>query len=102
MAKSDSNKNSRGAWWNAGHHVPRRDNQRGANEGLSQREIRALDRENSRPWGQSIFASSSISDRAKEAQRRARSKAKGKKPVEKREGPLGMQRVNKNNKGWFS
>lgn len=46
-----NNKNSRDAWWKKGHHIPTRDSQRGENEGLSAREIKALDEENTRPWG---------------------------------------------------
>lgn len=94
---------TRKSFWNAGFNLQRDDNQltRG-NLGLGGRERRALARENSRPWGMSIFASSSVSDRAREAQRRGKSKAKGRKPIEKREGPMGMQRVTRQNKGWFS
>lgn len=63
----DKNQNSRGAWWNRGHHIPSRDNQRGDNEGLSAREIRALEEENSRPWG--LSPAGRISARAKRAKR---------------------------------
>jgi len=69
-----------------------------------------------------MFASGAISDRAREAERRGRvqksrgwfSSDKGKeapsgwfsgKPkrmVEKREGPLGQQRVTRQNRGWFT
>lgn len=62
-----ANKNNRTEWWNRGHHVPSRDNQRGANEGLSAREIRALDEENSRPWG--LSPAPRIAARARDAQR---------------------------------
>jgi nitrogen fixation protein FixH len=101
--RNDAANNTRKSWWNSGHVISNDDHHNSMfNLGLSGRERRALARENSRPWGQSTFASKSVSDRAKEAQRRAKSKAKGRKPVEKREGPFGMQRVTKQNKGWFS
>jgi hypothetical protein len=61
----DKNKNSRAKWWNAGHHVPSTDNQRGANEGLSAREIRALAEENTRPWGMSSYPRDAIARRAR-------------------------------------
>jgi hypothetical protein len=74
---------TKSAWWNAGFHLPK-DSERGKNEGLSAREIRALSEENMRPWGQSIFASSAVSRRAANAQkaakkRQAAAKKKGKK-----------------------
>lgn len=42
-----------GALFRAGHWVPGADNQRGANEGLSSREIKALEAENGTAWGRS-------------------------------------------------
>ena len=102
--KRDPKKDSlRKSFWNSGLNLHSDDDQlKRGNLGLGGRERRALSRENSKPWGMSIFAASSVSGRAAEAQRRAKSKAKGRKPVEKREGPTGMQRVTKQNKGWFS
>ena len=65
---------TRNSWFKAGHHIPNDDSERGANEGLSKREIRALAEENSRPWGLSWMASGAVTRRAKEAQARGRGK----------------------------
>lgn len=61
---------TKSAWFKAGHWLPGRDNERGANEGLSRREIKALEAENSRPWGRKEFSKAAVSDRAKKAQRK--------------------------------
>lgn len=67
---SDSAQNrTRNSWFKAGHHIPSDDSERGANEGLSKREIRALAEENSRPWGLNWFARDAVKARAEEAQR---------------------------------
>lgn len=50
--------------------VTRGDSHRGHNEGLSPREIKALKEENSSPWGQSMFRTGAIKDRAEKARRR--------------------------------
>lgn len=52
--------------WNRGFIVYSGDNQRGANEGLGEREIRALAEENSRPFGLSR-AAQVIAERARQA-----------------------------------
>lgn len=49
--------------------TPRRDNQRGDNEGLSAREIKALSAENFSPWGRRSLREQAINDRANKAQR---------------------------------
>lgn len=68
--------NSRGAWWNRGHIISADDNELShGNMGLNARERRALSDENTRPWGQTMFARAAIADRAKEAQRLGRAKA---------------------------
>jgi hypothetical protein len=61
-------------WFRRGMWLGKSDSQRGKNEGLSDREIRALNEENSRPWGQKMFAEGFISDRAKKAQKQAKAK----------------------------
>lgn len=59
---------TRSAWFKAGHWFGR-DDERGANEGLSRREIKALREENSRPWGQSWWASDAVKNRASQAKK---------------------------------
>jgi hypothetical protein len=49
--------------------TPRSDNQRGANEGLSRREIKDLSAENFSPWGRSSLREQAIKDRGQQAQR---------------------------------
>ena len=67
--------NSRSAWWNSGRPISNDDHvNHPLNLGLGSRERRALSEENSRPWGQSLFASSIISERTKEAKRQAEAK----------------------------
>lgn len=58
------------AWFKAGHWFRRNDNQRGANEGLSRREIKALEEENMRPWGRREFAQQRVINRAKAAKKK--------------------------------
>jgi hypothetical protein len=65
---------TRDAWFRAGTWLSRRDNARGANEGLTRREIKALEEENTRPWGRSMFASASVSRRAEAAKKAAADK----------------------------
>jgi hypothetical protein len=75
---SDTPQNrTRNAWFRAGHSIPSDDSHRGANEGLSRREIRALAEENSRPWGLNWFARDAVKARAEEAQSRARARGRG-------------------------
>ena len=65
---SDSAQNrTRNSWFKAGHHIPSDDSERGANEGLSRREIKALAEENSRPWGLSMFSRAAVTRRAEQA-----------------------------------
>lgn len=69
--------NSRGAWWNRGHIIASDDHALShGNTGLNARERRALADENSRPWGQTMFAARAVTDRAIEAQKRGAAKAK--------------------------
>lgn len=58
-----------GAAFRAGMWLGRSDDHRGANEGLGEREIRALADENARAWGLG-FAASAIESRGREAERR--------------------------------
>lgn len=75
----DRQQETRDTWFKAGHWLPRRDDAlRTGNMGLGSRERRALSEENSRPWGQSIFATRAVTDRAHAAQKQARAKARGK------------------------
>jgi hypothetical protein len=67
--------NSRGAWWNRGHIISNDDEELAhGNMGLNARERRALAAENSRPWGQTMFARGAVTDRAKEARQAAKDK----------------------------
>jgi hypothetical protein len=71
--------NSRGAWWNRGHIISADDEELAhGNMGLNARERRALAAENSRPWGQSMFARSAVTDRAKDARAQAKAKREAK------------------------
>jgi hypothetical protein len=63
----DENKNSRSAWWARGHVIRNDDSHRGQNEGLSSREIAALDAENR---GHIFHRRTAITGRARNARRR--------------------------------
>jgi hypothetical protein len=79
------------AWFKRGFWFPKVDPHRGKNEGLSPREIRSLNKENSKPWGQSWWATDAVTKRATRAQ-------KGRKAVaraQKNRGKAGKP------KGWF-
>lgn len=94
---------TKSAWWNSGHPLSNDDTHISTwNLGLGGRERRGMASENSRPWGSSIFAQSTVTDRAKEAKRRGKAKAKGKKFKEKRETGQGMKIATKKNKSWWS
>jgi len=66
------------AWFKKGYWFGRSDPERGANEGLSKREIRALAEENNRPWGRKQWAKDHVSKRAAAAQKAAKDKGKKK------------------------
>lgn len=55
------------AWFMKGFLLPRRDKHRGENEGLGQREIDALDEENTRPYGMSWYSNEAVKKRGKKA-----------------------------------
>lgn len=59
-------KETRDGWFKATGDTGSRDNERGANEGLSKREIKALADENSKAWGRK-FGAMHVSKRGKDA-----------------------------------
>jgi hypothetical protein len=65
-------KETKDAWFKAGHWLSRRDNERGHNEGLSARERKALAEENRKPWGKSWWAEDAVKNRAKDAQKKGK------------------------------
>jgi hypothetical protein len=61
-------KETKGSWFKSGSWLATSDNHRGANEGLSRREIRALEAENSNAYGKkSWWASDTVKSRARQA-----------------------------------
>jgi hypothetical protein len=69
MAKDKKSKQeeTRESWFKKGHVLARRDEERGANEGLGKRERKALSEENTKPWGKSWWAEDAIKKRARDA-----------------------------------
>jgi hypothetical protein len=73
--RDDRAKELRDGLFRQGILTPRGDRERGANEGLSAREIKGLSEENGRAWGLH-FGSGFIKQRARDAQKQAKGKHK--------------------------
>lgn len=112
--------NSRAGWFRTGRLIPGDDPEISPwNLGLGERERQAMGDENTRPWGQDIFAQAMIRDRAAEAARRGRNQKRrgwtstNRKKVaplgwlgrliERRRGTMGrMERPTRANRGWHA
>lgn len=68
----DRQAETRESWFKRGILLPRRDESLASGLlGLGSRERRAIQQENSRPWGKSWWAEAAVADRGRQAKRRA-------------------------------